>query len=168
MSSIKKDNLQTRIEIPSGLSESARTELGIRILSEVRARTARGIDANGKAFKSYSKAYKESLDFKNAGKSSTVNISSTGDTMADLDIINSNSSSITIGYSMDYEGAGPVNGIVTGEFGHSNPVTAGRDFIGLPQSVVNRLATEVQDDPDFEEVREESTSISRSILGRFL
>lgn len=167
MSAISKKNIQSSISIPSGLSNEFREELSRRIVEEIRDRTERGIDRNGKRFKAYSKSYKESLDFKNAGKSNTVNLSSTGDTLAELDVLSISNNSIIIGYDMDHEDAGKVNGIVTGEFGNSNPVTSGRDFIGLPDKVVRRLIAEISSEPEFTQTREESDSRIQSLLSRF-
>lgn len=153
-----KNNIQTRITIPSGLSEAARNELGLRIVTEVRARTKRGVDANGRAFKGYSKEY---------DKTGTVNLSQTGDMLAELDIISIGSDSILIGYDTSHELAEQVEGNTLGTFGQQTSTGKGRNFIGLPDKVVNRLATELSQDPEFEEQREESNSIFSSILNRF-
>jgi len=155
---VSKVNIQESISIPSGLSDAFKRELGERILVEVRDRTARGIDKAGKPFKGYAKSY---------DKTGTVNLSQTGDTLAELDIISIGSTAITIGYPISHENAGQVHGIVTGEYGNKNPVTARRDFIGLPQSVVKRIVAEIKSEPEFKEVREDRDSIVAGILGRF-
>jgi hypothetical protein len=167
MSAISKKNIQEKISIPSGLTSSFKRELGERIIEEIRERTSRGIDQKGNRFKAYSPAYKDSLDFKNAGKSNTVNISATGDTMAELSVIDISDTYITIGYPLDHEDAGKVNGIVTGEFGNASPVTKGRDFIGLPQRVVSRLVAQMRTEPQFADKREEDNNRINSILARF-
>lgn len=167
MTAISKKNIQEKIPIPSGLSSRFKDELGARILEEVRARTGRGIDKNGKNFKKYSESYKDSLDFKNAGKSLTVNLESTGDMLAELDIISIGSTSITIGYKLEHEDAGKVQGNVLGEYGNDKPVTRPRDFIGLPSTVVNRIIAQMRTEPEFREVREDQDTRVKGILAAF-
>jgi hypothetical protein len=168
MSSISKENIQEVISIPSGLSTPFKAELGNRILEEVRSRTNRGIDKNGKQFKGYSPEYKESLDFKIAGKSSTVNLQSTGDMLAELSVVSIGAASIVIGYPTSHEDAGKVQGNVTGEYGNNSPVTSRRDFIGLPPSIVNRIVQEMKQEPTFREQRDSTNQAVSSILSRFI
>ena len=165
---VVKRNIQESITIPSNLSSIFKTELGKRIVEEVRARTKRGIDKNGKQFKSYSKEYKGSLDFQLAGKSSQVNLTSTGDMLAELSVITIGTSSITIGYLLGHEDAGKVEGQTIGSYGQpsGNPSKA-RDFIGLPKSIVDRLVAEMRAEPAFQEARSDREGRVAGILGRF-
>lgn len=165
---VVKKNIQEPITVPSDLSSEFKTELSKRIVEEVRARTKRGIDKNGKQFKSYSKEYKDSLDFQLAGKSSSVNLTSTGDMLAELSVITIGDSSITIGYPLGHEDAGKVEGSVIGSYGQSsgNPSKA-RDFIGLPKSIVDRLVAEMRTESRFQEDRSDREGRIAGILGRF-
>lgn len=163
---VKKSSLQEAIPIPAGLSDAQRVELARRIVTEVRARTKRGISATGSTFPNYSKTYKSSLDFKNAGKSSKVNLTSTGDMLAELDVISISSSHITIGYNLGDELAGQVEGNTIGSYGKSTGNNSKkRDFIGLPTKIVTRLVAELQQDTTATEETEASNSIIDSILG---
>lgn len=164
MSAIKKKNIQTRIDIPSGLTPEQRELLGEKIVDKIRERTKDGLSATGRPFKGYSKEYKESLDFKIAGKSSTVDLSSTGDMLAELDVIKNNNRYILVGYEKDHPDAGKVQGNVTGEYGNPRPVTRPRDFIGLPKKWVDILAEEVKLElPNFED---EKKGVIANILSR--
>jgi hypothetical protein len=166
---VSKTNIQETISIPSGLSVSFKEELGRRIISEIQDRTASGIDKNSKPFKSYSKEYKGSQDFKNAGKSGQVNLEATGDMLAELSLIAIGSSSITIGYDTGYEGAGQVEGNVIGSYGKSSGDSSkARDFIGLPNKVVIRLVEEMRNEPQWAEQRTANDTLINNILGRFL
>lgn len=165
---VSKKNIQEQITIPVDLSTEFKEELGRRMLEEVRDRTNRSIDKNGKSFAKYSKDYKDSLDFKIAGKSSKVDLQQTGDMLAELDVIVIGGSSITIGYPLGHEDAGKIEGNTIGSFGKpSGNASKARDFIGLPQKVVNRLVAEMRQEPEFQEVRSERDSLISNILGRF-
>lgn len=166
---VAKSNIQETISIPSGLSTAFKEELGRRIISEIQDRTAQGIDKNSKPFKSYSKEYKESRDFKTAGKSSNVNLQQTGDMLAELSLIAIGSSSITIGYPVGHEDAGKVEGNVIGSFGKpSGNSSKARDFIGLPNKVVTRLVEEMRNEPQWAQQRTANDTLINNILGRFL
>tara|TARA_B100001971_G_C18266422_1_gene593064 strand:+ start:1430 stop:1945 length:516 start_codon:yes stop_codon:yes gene_type:complete len=164
MSKIKKKHIQTRIDIPRDLTPRQRELLAEKIVRKIRERTKEGKSATGRPFKGYSKEYKESLDFKLAGKSDTVDLRSTGDMLSELDVLSINNRYIMVGYEKDHPDAGKVQGNVTGEYGNDKPVTRPRDFIGLPKKWVEILAAEVRLElPDFEE---EKTSVIANILSR--
>ncbi len=153
-----KKNIQESISIRRSLSMNQKIELGKRIVEEVRDRTERGIDKNGKRFVPYSK---------DSEKKGTPNLASTGDMLIELDVINISGSSITIGYETDFSEAGQVEGNVIGSYGQSKGNSSkARDFIGLPQKVVNILTEELLNDPEFKEERVQRESIVSSILNR--
>jgi hypothetical protein len=73
MSDLNK--LASQTAIPSSVMLDAITA----VRHEIQARTERGVDVNGKAFKPYSKAYIESEDFMRQGKNpNKVNLMLTG------------------------------------------------------------------------------------------
>ncbi len=164
MSSIKKHNVQTRIDIPRDLSPQQRELLAQKIVQKIKDRTREGFSATGRPFKGYSKKYKESLDFKIAGKSDQVDLSLTGDMVADLDVLSINNRYIVVGYDMDYPDIGKVHGNVTGEYGNDKPVTSKRDFIGLPQKWVTILAEETRQ--EVPSLQSETDVAVNSILSR--
>lgn len=154
-----KKNIQESIPVPRSLTELQKEELARRILVEVRDRTSRGIDKNGKSFPKYSKEY---------DKSGTPNLELTGDMLAELDIVNITGSSIVIGYDTGHPDAGQVEGNTIGSYGQPKANSSkARDFIGLPTKRVNLIIEEIKNDPDFTEIEEEKQSIIGNILGRF-
>lgn len=111
-----------------------RQALGQAIIDRIEKRTKeKSKDINEKAFKKYSKAYQNSDDFKASGKTSKVNMSLTGDMLADVDILRDTSKEIVIGFT-DPEESAKAHGHVTG--GGNLPR---RDFFGLSQRDVNAL-----------------------------
>lgn len=164
MSSIKKSNVQTRIDIPLDLTPPQRELLAQKIIQTIKDRTREGYSSTGRPFRGYSKKYKDSFEFKVAGKTDTVDLSLTGDMVADLDILSINNRYVLVGYEMDYDDIGKVHGNVTGEYGNDKPVTSPRDFIGLPKKWVDILAAETrQEIPSFQS---EVNSTVNSILSR--
>lgn len=89
--------------------------------------------------------------------------------LAELSVLSIGFSSIVIGYPVGHEDAGKIEGNVIGSFGKpTGNASKARDFIGLPNKVVNRIVAEMRSDPQFREAREESNAIVNSILQRFL
>lgn len=156
----KKNNIQETINIPPSLSQEFRTELGRRIVEEIRERSRRGIDKNSNTFKSYAS---------DGDQSGTPNLSSTGDMLAELDVISIQSSTITIGYDVNHELAGQVEGNTIGSYGQPTGNSKyARDFIGLPSNIVTRIVQEIKQEPNFRETRASQDSTISNILGRLL
>lgn len=142
---VKKTNIQTTINLPTSFNAQQRELAGRKILLRIKERTRSGLSAKGKAFPGYTKEYKQSLDFKLAGKSNTPNLTQTGDMLAELSVISHSQGKITIGYTLDHPDAGKVEGNTIGTFGQSTPNSSkARDFIGLPQSEIDLIIAEVK------------------------
>ena len=164
MSAIKKKNVQTRITLPRGLSEQQRELVGTKIIQMIKDRTRSGINAKDKPFPKYSTDYKESLDFKIAGKSDSVNLVQTGDMLADIEVLQHGNGYILVGYEMDYEEIGKVHGNVTGEYGQERSTGKTRDFIGLPYRMLRIAIAEAKDEAPT--LQTEKDSIINNILSR--
>ena len=149
-------NIQTRLEIPSNLTDSQKAELGEMIVDEIRSRTQRGIDRYGKQFKGYSEEYRDSLDFKNAGKSNKVNLTLTGDMLAELSVLDISDDYIMVGYENDD----------IGQQAEGNILREGkeREFIGLPDSVLALLIAEVGEVDNIEEEIDTRTNTVQDIF----
>ena len=110
--------------------ESLRQALGQAIIESVVERTQKeSKDINGSNFRGYSKSYRESLDFKAAGKSNKVNLTLEGAMLGTLDITKSKGKTIEIGWDDPEESAkahGHIKGIKTKSGGK-----VVRDFLGL-------------------------------------
>lgn len=73
--------------------------MGQAIIRKIQLRTLEGIDIDGKRFAPYSKRYKDSKEFALAGKSSSVDLRFTHEMMNSLEVLESASGSLTIGFS---------------------------------------------------------------------
>lgn len=129
-------------------NEALRLEIGQAVIDRILERTensnfvrTRG-GKSGSAFR-YSAAYISSFDFRVYGKSpSRVNLKATGDMLRALDIVNSDSDSVLgLGFD-DLEEANKAHGHITGNVGKM------RDFFGLPESDVKRIAKNYQERVD--------------------
>lgn len=137
---VKAENVQVDIEIPEGYKPADRKLIGEAILEFIRLRTQeKGRDKNNRAFASYSKEYKESLDFKNAGKSSKVDLTLTGDMMATMDILKTAPDKIKIGFKTSDPEAGRAEGNILGTYGNKTPVQRPRDFLGITRTDLNTI-----------------------------
>lgn len=166
---IKKSNIQQRIRLPSDLSVDQVRSLGNRILEQNRNNARNGIDGSGRSMPGYSSSYKESLDFKNAGKTSKVTLTQTGDMLAELSVIDYGIGYVTIGYTLDNPEAAKAHGNVTGEYGQQSSTGKDRPFIGIPPNQLERLIAEIRSETLDQRTTEEA-SIDfniRSILSRF-
>jgi len=109
-------------------------------------RTDQGKDKDGVPFAKYSKAYKDSLDFKNAGKSSTPNLQLSGDMLAALKYLEKESTRnyITVGFEKDSEENGKADGNIRGTYGKPSPVGPKRDFLGISEKDLVKLVKYVK------------------------
>ena len=137
---------KVRFDVPDDFTPEMRESLGIQFAEEIRRRSESGIDKDGKKFPKYSKRYTESLDFNNAGKSrNKVNLTLSGDMLIALDVLTHRSGSVTIGYEKDDdEMNGKVEGNRIGSYGGKPNATKARDFLGLPESVQEKLIRKVR------------------------
>lgn len=85
--------------VPSNLNQTERRRIATGIINHILNRTARGLDKNNKPFKSYSKDYIASKEFKSAGKSPfPVNLKLTSKMLGDLKMLAQGAGFITIGF----------------------------------------------------------------------
>ena len=123
-------------DIAKGYSPIERRAISQAVIDEIVERSKRGIDKNGIRFVKYSKSYINSPEFKAAGKTTSVNMSLTGDMLAAIEDLKARSGKVTVGYesksSFENEKA---DGHITGNVGKK------RDFLGLPESAVSKILT---------------------------
>ena len=151
--------MRERIELPPELNARDREIVLDEVTDFIRKRSARGRDKNNRAFPEYSKEYKNSLDFRNTGKTpGNVNLKLSGDMLAALDTISHRQGSGLIGYENGTEENDRAEGNITGSYGgKANPAKA-RDFLGITdkdlekvvnkKSVVDRLSVDVSELPN--------------------
>jgi len=162
-----KNNIQKTFYIPDYFKPQHRELLGNLIIDEIINRTNnRKVDINGSPFKKYSESYMKSEAFKDAGNGKRPDLTLRGEMLSELSIISHKKGSITIGYSTDSDVAGKVEGNQIGSYGREPNPDKARPFIGLPESVLERLIAVV----DVDIIDSESKEIDKTtsdIFSRF-
>lgn len=132
---------KTRIKIPKGYSPRERKAIAQDVIDFIVERTENGHDKSGKRFPGYSKSYKESLDFKNAGKTSKVDLTLSGEMLSEIDLLTQRNGSITVGYDAgDTELNGKVEGNRKGTYGKKKAnKSKARDFLGLSKTALQNI-----------------------------
>jgi hypothetical protein len=129
------------------------------MIDRIVSRTESGKDINGKAFKKYSKEYKDSLEFKAFGKTGDVNLKLTGQMLGTLDVLETSGSKVKIGWNDGSESAKAYNHNV----GDTLPK---RQFFGLTDSELDSIkkefASQVQEET--QGLRDERALLLRDIL----
>jgi hypothetical protein len=124
------------IAIPKGLPETEKLALGEDIIEYMRKRTESGKDNRGGSFPKYSKEYMKSLDFKIAGKGSKVNLTQTGDMLADIEVLDIKNDKLVIGFEKGSLNNDKADGHITGWQGRSDTK---RPFLGFEGSEKDKL-----------------------------
>lgn len=103
-------------------------------------RTQAGKDKDGKPFKKYSKAYAESLDFQNAGKSKNkIDLTLSGDMLAALTLLDERDGKLKIGYEKGSDEEGRAEGNILGSYGGEPDKSKARDFLGIKSRELQRI-----------------------------
>ena len=137
------------LTVPKGLTKKQQAEIADLVIEYMVDRTMRGKDADGKAFKKYSKAYVESLDFKNAGKSkSKVNLQLSGDMLAAIEFMKEKSGDgkIVVGIDPASEEAGRAEGNILGSYGGEPNKARARNFLGIDKARLQKIIDMVVDE----------------------
>lgn len=113
-------------------------------MERIVERTDQGKDKDGRAFAKYSKAYKESLDFKNAGKG-PVNLQLSGDMLAALKVLKTSKEWIEVGFEKGSDENAKADGNIRGTYGSDSPdPKKARDFLGIEAARLARIVKYVQ------------------------
>jgi len=140
------------ISINSGFDAEARIAIGNEAIRTIVIRTKKGIDKFGAPFKPYSKEYKKHIDFKASGKSNKVNLTLTGETLTEMEILSHGPGFITIGYK-DQTANDKAFFAKQGRNGF-------REFLGLTPAELNTILARFnnrleQSEPDLDSLAEE-------------
>jgi hypothetical protein len=124
-----------------GLNSDQKDEVADLIIERIVNRTTKGIDKDGDKFQKYSKSYKESLDFKVAGKSAgKVDLQLSGDMLAALEVLDKTSRSVTIGFEPGSEENAKADGNIRGTYGKPTPdPKKARDFLGITETELSKI-----------------------------
>lgn len=115
------------VSIPKEYSPEERQAIALEIIDYVVSRTERGLDKNNEKFAKYSKTYA-----KEKGQSN-VDLTFSGDMLAELQLLQEKSGKIRVGYDKSYDGLGKVEGNILATYGNDRPVTKPRDYLGITE-----------------------------------
>lgn len=123
-------------------------EFGQAVIDKILERTESGLKRGGKGnLAAYSKSYKDSAQFEQFGKSSTVNMDLKGDMLDALDIVSSSGNEVEVGFNGTLQNA-KAYGHLSGMKGHK--VLAGktpkRPFFGLTRNEVEEIKSQFVDE----------------------
>ncbi len=121
------------ISIPENIDKFNRQVLAEELIEYIRKRTESGKDKSGDRFAPYSKEYKNSLEFKIAGKTNKVDLKQTGDMLAAIELLNDTRGKLTIGFRNGTLENDKADGHITGNIGVK------RDFLGFSGSETSKL-----------------------------
>jgi len=129
-----------------GLSPDQKDEVADLIIERIVNRTDQGKDKDGRRFPGYSKSYKESLDFKVAGKTNKVDLQLSGDMLAALSVLDKTSRSVVIGFERGSEENAKADGNIRGTYGKPTPdPKKARDFLGISDAELTKIIKFVKD-----------------------
>jgi hypothetical protein len=135
------------VKIPKKIKDKKdQLALGEQIIEYIRKRTESGKDNRGGAFPRYSKDYMNSLDFKIAGKSSKVNLTQTGDMLADISVLSMSNGKLTIGFEKGSDSNDKADGHITGWQGRSKTKRPFLGFVGSEKSKLKNIIDKFSDD----------------------
>jgi hypothetical protein len=111
------------------------------VIDRMVERTESSRDVTGKIFDKYSKAYKDSLEFKAFNKSNKVNMTLTGDMLGSIEKTSETRDKITVGVTGD-ENILKAFAHITGFEGHKylDGKVKPRDFFGVTTKELNEIA----------------------------
>jgi len=134
---------KTRINIPKEYGPLEREAIAERVIDRIIKRTQDGKDVNGDKFAKYSKAYKQSLEFKIAGKTNKVNLTLTESMLNSIEKLADRSGSITVGIPADdTENNGKAEGNQKGTYGKKRQIAPKRQFLGISDKELNSILKE--------------------------
>jgi hypothetical protein len=140
-----------KIKIPKDLGPDDRKDLAFDILEHIRKRSAQGVGLNSdgtrkKRFPKYSDSYMESLDFKIAGKSSSVNLKLSGDMLDSMDLLTHKPGEVTIGFENGTEDNSKAEGNILGSYGGSPNASKARNFLGVTSAELKEILKDYTND----------------------
>lgn len=113
--------------------------LGEDIIKYIRERTRDGKNSSGGNFPKYSKSYRNSLDYKIAHKSGSVNLTQTGDMLQDIEVLSISRDKMIIGFQNGSLSNDKADGHITGWQGRSDVKRPFLGFEGGEKRVLDRL-----------------------------
>lgn len=141
---------QLPLSLPKGLTKAERLDIADLVIEFIVDRTQRGIDVAGKRFPAYSKAYIDSLDFENAGKSKKVDLTLSGDMLAAIALLENRDGKIVIGYPEGSDEEGRAEGNILGSYGGEPDEKKARPFLGIKPDQLKKIIKLVREEHENE------------------
>lgn len=151
-----------RVNINEAYTADEREAIGEMIVESIRERVQNnGTNKYGRALPGYSESYKNSLNFKIAGKSEgDVNLTLSGDMLGALTVLSHTKGSLLIGFENGTPENAKADGNIRGTYGQSKSVGPKRDFLGIPKDDLRAILAEfpLKDD----EKRQTNAAVSKA------
>jgi len=150
------------ITLPKKLKPKQRLAVATEVIDYIVKRTRElNRDKDGKKFAgSYSKEYKKSLDYKNAGKPKSgrpINLTLSSEMLDSLKLLDHKSNKITIGYdSGNSKLNGKVEGNRKGTYGNKKQVAPKRDFLGISGKQLTKILSKHKSVEESQDVLDQS------------
>lgn len=132
--------VKTEIIIPKDYSPDEREAIADEILNYIIERTKKGQGKDGEKFPGYSKKYKDSLNFRIAGKSrSRVDLTLSGEMLDSLEVLKAPSGKVVLGYQKGSDMNGRAEGNILGSYGGEPDKSKARDFLATSKEEVAKI-----------------------------
>lgn len=128
----KKPWVKTEILLPKDYDAEDAQTVAEEILNFIVERTKKGYGSDGEKFPGYSPSYKASDAFKLGGKSSTVDLTLSGEMLDSLEVLEAKRGKIVFGFAKDSDMNGRADGNCRGSYGTSkDDPSKARNFMEL-------------------------------------
>jgi hypothetical protein len=152
--------IRKEILLPKDYSDDDAETVAEEILNFIVERSKAGKGMDGEKFPGYSKSYKESLDFKIAGKSSKVNLTLSGEMLDSLEVLQARKGKIVIGFQRGSDMNARAEGNILGSYGQPNPnPSKARNFMELSNNELSKILKKIDVLP--REVQNEITKAAK-------
>jgi len=129
---MSKPWVKTEILLPKDYDAEDAQTVAEEILNFIVERTKKGYGSDGEKFPGYSPSYKASDAFKLGGKSSTVDLTLSGEMLDSLEVLEAKRGKIVFGFAKDSDMNGRADGNCRGSYGTSkDDPSKARNFMEL-------------------------------------
>lgn len=150
----------------SDYDATEREAIAVEVIDQIVKRTQNGKDKNGSSFARYSKDYKNSLNFKNAGKSGTVDLTLSGDMLDSIAILSNRGGKVVIGFEKGSTENGKADGNIRGTYGQDHRVGPKRDFLGITEGELEKILSKYPADSEKAQKRAVKLLTTRDVADR--
>jgi hypothetical protein len=129
------------IKLNPAYTAEERAAIAQELIRYIKDRSSEGKGPGGKAFSgSYSKEYKDSIEYKIARKDGTINQKLSGDMLDSIDILGNDPGRVRYGFEQGTDENAKADGNIRGTYGQSRPIPGkARDFLTLTSSEVQAV-----------------------------